>query len=532
MKTFLLYKDRDFELPQKLSADDRAATRNFQLGSRLSLAAASFDDRQKLPSNEDALMQDLELTTLFNAMALGDEFLFEVAKEAVLSGLSNDVETILYRQDILKDCINNATLVREIYATAVQAIESERKSYFNIFSRYTASVLYSAIEVLQMFVGTLKKLRRIAGEQSIQFQSEGFTALFAMLRRELDDKFFAEIQTHLKNLKFRDGVLISAELGKGNKGIRYILRKPSENHRSWIDRVFLQKPAGFTFQLHPRDENGAKALSELQARGTSLVANAVAQSAEHILNFLSMLKTELAFYIGCLNLRARLTQIGEPICFPKPAPTPDRQHSFHGLYDVCLALSMKRKVMGNDVRADDKKLVIITGANQGGKSTFLRSIGLAQLMMQSGMFVPADSFCANICDRLFTHYKREEDVSMKSGKFDEELSRMNEIVDHITPNSIVLFNESFAATNEREGSEIARQIVTALVEKQVKIFFVSHLYDFARGFYDEGLDSAIFLRAERQSDGTRTFKLIEGEPLDTSYGEDLYRRIFQADGKA
>jgi DNA mismatch repair ATPase MutS len=191
---------------------------------------------------------------------------------------------------------------------------------------------------------------------------------------------------------------------------------------------------------------------------------------------------------------------------------------------------MKRKVMGNDVRADDKKLVIITGANQGGKSTFLRSIGLAQLMMQSGMFVPADSFCANICDRLFTHYKREEDVSMKSGKFDEELSRMNEIVDHITPNSIVLFNESFAATNEREGSEIARQIVTALVEKQVKVFFVSHLYDFARGFYDEGLDSAIFLRAERQSDGTRTFKLIEGEPLDTSYGEDLYRRIFQADG--
>jgi DNA mismatch repair ATPase MutS len=294
--------------------------------------------------------------------------------------------------------------------------------------------------------------------------------------------------------------------------------------------VFLQKPAGFTFQLHPRDENGAKALSELQARGTSLVANAVAQSAEHILNFLSMLKTELAFYIGCLNLRARLTQIGEPICFPKPAPAPDRQHSFHGLYDVCLALSMKRKVMGNDVRADDKKLVIITGANQGGKSTFLRSIGLAQLMMQSGMFVPADSFCANICDRLFTHYKREEDVSMKSGKFDEELSRMNEIVDHITPNSIVLFNESFAATNEREGSEIARQIVTALVEKQVKVFFVSHLYDFARGFYDEGLDSAIFLRAERQSDGTRTFKLIEGEPLDTSYGEDLYRRIFQADG--
>ena len=381
--------------------------------------------------------------------------------------------------------------------------------------------------MLQVFVGTLKKLRAIASEQSNEFRSEGFSTLFAMLRRELDDQFVFEIQTHLKKLKFRDGVLISAELGKGNKGSLYVLRKPLDDHRGWMKRVFLQNPAGFTFQLHPRDENGARALSELQARGTGLVANAVVQSAEHIVDFLSMLKTELAFYIGCLNLRGRLAQIGEPVCFPRPVSSIQHKHSFQSLYDICLALSMKQKVVGNNVDADDKKLVIITGANQGGKSTFLRSRGLAQLMMQASMFVPAESFCANICDRLFTHYKREEDVSLKSGKFDEELSRMSDIVDHITPNSMVLFNESFAATNEREGSEIARQIVTALVEKQVKVFFVSHLYDFARGFYDEGLDSAIFLRAERQSDGTRTFKLVQGEPLETSYGADLYKRIFE-----
>jgi len=118
-------------------------------------------------------------------------------------------------------------------------------------------------------------------------------------------------------------------------------------------------------------------------------------------------------------------------------------------------------------------------------------------------------------------------VSMKSGKFDEELSRMSEIVEHITPDSMVLFNETFAATNEREGSEIARQIVTALLEKQVKVFFVTHLYDFAQGFYSQQMNGAIFLRAERERDGTRTFKLVEGEPLETSYGADLYKRIFE-----
>jgi DNA mismatch repair ATPase MutS len=210
-----------------------------------------------------------------------------------------------------------------------------------------------------------------------------------------------------------------------------------------------------------------------------------------------------------------------------PAPLNERQHSFTGLYDVALALTIKRKVIGNDVNADHKELVIITGANQGGKSTFLRSIGLAQLMMQCGMFVAAESFRANVCSGLFTHYKREEDTTMTSGKFDEELGRMSVIIDHVMPNSIVLFNESFAATNEREGSEIARQIVRALLEKKIKVFFVTHQYELAHGFYDQKWDNAIFLRAERQPDGSRTYKLIEGEPLETSYGIDAYNKIFK-----
>ena len=184
-------------------------------------------------------------------------------------------------------------------------------------------------------------------------------------------------------------------------------------------------------------------------------------------------------------------------------------------------------VVGNAVDADNKDLVIITGANQGGKSTFLRSIGLAQLMMQCGMYVSAESFSANVCGGLFTHYKREEDTSMKSGKLDEELGRMSIIVGNITSDCLVLFNESFAATNEREGSEIARQIVSALLEKHIKVFFVTHQYEFAHGFYEKGMQNAIFLRAERKTDRERTFKLSEGEPLQTSFGEDLFHTVFK-----
>lgn len=488
----------------------------------------NFDLQQKFPSHAQALTQDLELNTLFNAMALGDTFLFEVAKKAVLSSV-NDLDTIRYRQHILQDCLKNASIVRDIYTIAVESIESEKKNFWGIFSKYPDMILHRSIEVLQMFVGMLKKLKNIANEHADTFESEGFTAFFAMLNKELGDDYFASVQNHLRALQFRGGVLMSAELGRGNQGTHYILRQPQDKEQRWTERIFAEKPPAYTFTISDRDESGARALSELKDRGINLVANALAQSTDHILSFFTMLRTELAFYVGCLNVHGQLAQRGEPMSFPLPVAPDERRHTFQGLYDVCLALTMEQSIVGNDVNADGKDLVIITGANQGGKSTFLRSIGLAQLMMQCGMFAPAESFCANVCESLFTHYKRKEDATMESGKLDEELSRMSDIVDNITSNSILLFNESFAATNEREGSEIARQIICALLDKRIKVFFVTHLYEFAHSFYDKKMENAMFLRAERQTGGERTFKVIEGEPLQTSYGEDLYNRIFVTD---
>ena len=106
---------------------------------------------------------------------------------------------------------------------------------------------------------------------------------------------------------------------------------------------------------------------------------------------------------------------------------------------------------------------------------------------------------------------------------------MSEIADEIHPSAMLLCNESFASTNEREGSEIARQVVRAMLSRRIKVVFVTHMYDLANGFYEQQREDALFLRAEREPDGRRTFKVREGEPLPTSYGEDSYRRIFGVD---
>ena len=492
-------------------------------------AERDFDPDQKPPFNEAALVQDLELNTLFRAMARGDKFLTEVARKAVLSGLDAP-SAIRYRQQILEDCLKQPDVVRQIYQIPIQASVNKRKQWLGVFSDHPSGILSGGRQMLVMFVELLRSLKQIADEHGAEFESPGFRRFFSMIQEELSDEYFSVISNHLRALQFRDGVLVSAELGKANEGTNYVLRKPKHHSKNWIRRMLSRRAPVYSYTLPPRDDAGAQALGDLRDRGVNLVANAVAQSADHIEGFLKALQLELAFYIGCLNLAELLGQVGGPIAFPEPAPFGERRHSFTGLYDVTLALTMEKKIAGNDLTAENKNLVIITGANQGGKSTFLRSIGLAQLMMQCGMFVPAQSFCANVCAGLFTHYKREEDATMESGKFDEELSRMSEIVDNIAPNAMMLFNESFAATNEREGSEIARQITSALLDAHVKIFFVTHLYELANGFYESRKEEAVFLRAKRKTGGERTFRLSVGKPLQTSFGRDVYHDVFGKDG--
>jgi DNA mismatch repair ATPase MutS len=487
---------------------------------------ADFDMERKVPSNEGDLVRDLELNTLFGAMSCGDKFLLRVAKQAVLSGLQESLETILYRQAVLKDCLRNDVVVRIMYDLAVEAIETKRTSWLGVFSRSPGGILYEALKLLDLFVGVLDKLRGVADEHADKFESEAFTVLLRTLKTELSDDYLASVKDHLKELRSREDILVSAELGTGNEIVKHILRKSLRKEPRWFQRIFSRRTSTYVYRLAERDEAGARALDELRNRGLNLVANALAQSADHLLNFVVMLRTELAFYVGCVNLHRGLVRTAMPVCFPIPQPPGSCRCSCVGLRDVCLASTGVQNIIGNDLKADGKRLVIITGANQGGKSTFLRSVGLAHLMMQCGMFVTAESFSAETCRSLFTHYKREEDAAMKSGKFDEELSRLSGIADSVGANSLVLFNESFAATNEREGSEIAQQIVHALLEADVKIIFVTHLTEFARSFWEEKMNTTLFLRAERQAGGRRTFKLSPGEPLQTSFGADLYEEIF------
>lgn len=464
--------------------------------------------------------RDLELPVLLDAATRGDKYLLGVMTAAFAGVWRNDAATVRHRQGVLADALADPAGLRALYDITCEPFGREHYWEYSLYGTEPSAKVSSAVRTLRSCLAMLRRLRDRCAGLAPGFHSVGLRGFHQTLQRDLSDDYLGAAEADLQTLMFRRGVLLSAKVGGGGKASGIMLRKPQKRDLSWFQAILDPGGPSETIQLAPRDDAGARTFAELQNAGLGLISDALFDAAKHVLGFITATRAELAFYVGALNLHDRLTAIGESVCLPEIA----NGLRCRGLRDPSLALTLGRRPVGNDLDAGERPLIVITGANRGGKSTFLRSLGLAQAMLQVGLFVTADAFAAPLRTGLFTHHRREEDRTMQSGKFDEELVRMDAIAAAVRAGGLVLFNESFAATNEREGAEVARQIVAALLESGMSVVFVTHMFEFARALLDD--DRACFLRAERGEGGARSFKLRPAKPLAESFGRDLYDRIF------
>ena len=476
--------------------------------------------RESLPAfDRDALKKDLELDGILDAVSMGDAAIRAAWADAMLSPLA-DPALIDYRHEVLRDAEAHPEEVRTMYNLCLDADRRQKGSIgtLNWMKNYDLLSTYNgAVEDLLAFTEILKRLRRLAEEYEASFQSRGFRALFRTLREELSDEYLEEVKRRLEELRYPESFLVSARLGSHLQGVGYVLQRQKGK------KLNLELLTAGTYRLGEKDDP-AKDIAARQARAVNEVTNALAQSALYLYSFFDKLRAELAFYVGCLIFSEGMKSVGMPVCYPTLTPVESDSRAWEELYDVSLVIIKRGGVVGNELKAEQKRLYLVTGANQGGKSTFLRSLGQAQLMAQCGMPVGARRFSAPLRKAVYSHFKREEDRWMISGKLDEELERMRRITDHIRPGDLLLLNESYASTSEREGSELLRQLTLALAECGVEIVSVSHLHSYAVAF--RGREDVQFLRAERREDGSRSYRIQPGEPLETAYGEDLYREIF------
>lgn len=469
--------------------------------------------------NKEVTLGDIETETIIRMASDKDLLMTNVLREVLANPLT-DLEEIKYRQRVLKDSLENKDVVRELYQICLDTATKIKKYWFGASSGSLSNTYVSALDHLGYFVEGLKALREVTDKHKKKFKSEGFISLFTDIENELSDKYLKKVDALVSELNNRDDYLISCDLGAHLTGINYTLRHVS-SERKYKPSLFNRVP---TYKIKEDDDIARKDFENRKNLALVHAANALAVADNHLDGYFNMLMNELAFYVGNLNLVDILNQAKMPYSIPNVFESDSFDRVWNELYDVALAVKKRNGITSNSNDAKDIHLHIISGANSGGKTTFLRSLGQAQLMAQAGMIVGAKEFSFPIRNGIYTHFKKEEDKKIKSGKLDEELKRISEIIDHLDKNSLILFNESFSSTNEREGSEINNQIVDALVSHSHEVFSVSHLYTFASAYFK---DSHVeFLVAERKDDGSRSFKILKGMPEKTAYGEDLYKKVF------
>ena len=474
-------------------------------------------------TTEQRTLTDLGLDALCTAMAHDDEYgedpAVAEAVRAILPASVADPEVIRYRHAVLADCCAHPAAVRELYRIATQATRVKR---WQVGPRHRPNgKLLLALEPLRELLGCLRELRAACAHHAPPFESAGFADLMATVAAELDEPYLVSVEQQLAALDFENGLHFTAGLGLGNKVAGIRLHTPIRRRRFGLDRR-----TGRTFEAIDDPETESNPVVQLQNPALQIIADVVSDAADHVQDFFAQLRTQLAFYLGCVTLHRRLTRDRVPICLPTVHPPGAPRLRSTGLRDIGLCLIGERPVVGNDLVADGRSLIIVTGANNGGKSTFLRAVGAAQLMAHAGMFVAAESFDTDVHGGVFTHFAADEDRTMSHGKLVEELARMSDLVDRMAPDSLLLCNESFASTAARDAEQIAEPLLNALLDTGISIIFVTHLTEFACRRAESPHSTDLFLRAERLPDGTRTFHLIPDSPEPGSHADDIFRKVF------
>ncbi|GAB4420658.1 MAG: DNA mismatch repair protein MutS [Anaerolineae bacterium] len=518
----------------------------------------------------DRTFTDLDLQTVL--AGLGATHRRAGATRAVLLSLCDDPTVIAYRQDMLADLLAAPELVADLEALLPLVDGLERFSYLPAAGQTPLHEVVWRVGQLESYVTCVQALHRALTKPALCLRAAGWCALrdrviaiaaddtFQHLLRDLpalleqvrgvrsvtigvnlDDQLrpFEATLLAIHNETFSGATpsLLDAIFGRGKSAARWTGIAPLHSTRrspGLTPGVETDNPL-----LYPLFRDLAEVLKQ--------VSRPVARALQHYqhLNtgFLGALADELAFYVGGVRLVERLRAAGLPTCRPEIAPQAERVCTLHDAYNVALALrrlarSESADLVLNDVRFGPKgRIFVLTGPNQGGKTTYTQAVGLAQVLAQAGLHVPARQARLSPADGIYTHFPLEEQPQAGTGRLGEEAQRLHDIFAHATPYSLVLLNEALTSTSPGESLYLAREVLRALQRLGARAIYATHLHDLAAGVSalnaesvgDSPIVSLVSLAEENGSADAaqsfrQTYRIVPGPPRGHSYAREIAAR--------
>jgi DNA mismatch repair protein MutS2 len=232
---------------------------------------------------------------------------------------------------------------------------------------------------------------------------------------------------------------------------------------------------------------------------------------------------DLEFYLGALGFHDLAHAAGLEVSLPDLVH-PNEPRVFRGLFNPLL-LAHGIKPVPCDITTDRlDTTVLVTGPNSGGKTRLLQSLGLAQLLAQSGLFVPARAAALSLCPGLVVSLIQETTADQAEGRLGVELVRIRGLFERLPPGAMVILDELCSGTNPSEGEEIFELVVRMLTRLKPQALITTHFLAFAaRLEHERKIGDLRFLQVELGPDHRATYQFTPGVAKTSLAGQAAER---------
>jgi DNA mismatch repair protein MutS len=385
--------------------------------------------------------------------------------------LASDVETVRYRQEVFGDLDRPGRMaVVEAFAEGMREVRANSDRAAKAYYTYERERW-----VLAAAVSWCRSIRALhGGLGGVPDEAPGLAALRAYLDGYVDSPAFIRLETEARAVEDAlAGVTYRLRLESGRFTVGRALDEPDFGAELLATFERFKQGAGRTyeFEFHP-----APQLNHIEAAIVERVAWLFPGEFALLDTFCTThgdfpdpvilrFDREVQFYVAYLEHVARLRRGGLEFSLPEVTFSA-RAFTATGLFDLALASHLTEdgtSIVCNDIDASDpERIVVVTGPNQGGKTTFARAIGQMHHLAAIGCPVPGTSVRIGLVDGIHALFERREHVEDLASKLEEDLRRMRAILAQLTPRSLVIMNETFSSTTVSDQSFINRHVLAAI----------------------------------------------------------------------
>ncbi|MDR3311324.1 MAG: hypothetical protein LBS90_08280 [Oscillospiraceae bacterium] len=244
-----------------------------------------------------------------------------------------------------------------------------------------------------------------------------------------------------------------------------------------------------------------------------------AEYLEFVDDALRRFAREVQYYLLWNDFLAPMRESGLPFCYPKIVAGGENLYIKAG-FDVALAMKLRRAgVVTNDFELNmPERIIVVTGPNQGGKTTFATAFGQANYIAALGLPLPGED--ARLCefDAIYTHFGKPEDDDLQNGQLRDDVVRLHNILTRATKSSVIIVNEIYASTTVADALPLAGKMMDAISKLGCPAVVVTYLDELA----DRGEDtvSMVFLIDEDNPEH-RTFKIVREAPQGVAFAMQI-----------